>query len=248
MLTLEHQILKSVVLNRDFLYALVLMIGTSVLISACSPLRKYDPKDRAWALPEIVAFEQLDATTDYADDAILFIGSSSIRLWKTLEADMNPYAVIQRGYGGAHFRDMVFFTDRILADHKLSMVVCFVANDISGSSKDGTPQEVLGLFKHFVKQVRAKHPSIPILQIAVTPTQSRWKHWDKINQVNQLMQAYCEETDKLYFVNTVPTYLDAKGQPKPEWFVRDQLHLNTKGYEVWSGLIKSEIERVKALN
>ena len=116
---------------------------------------------------------------------------------------------------------MVFFTERILADHKLSMVVCFVANDISGSSRDGTPKEVLGLFKLFVKQVREKHPTIPILQISVTPTKSRWKLWDKINQVNELIKAYCEKTENLYFIDTVPMYLDADGQPKPEWFVSD---------------------------
>lgn len=217
-------------------------------IFSCAPLKKYSPENRAWALPEIENFEALDATEKYSDDAILFIGSSSIRLWKTLEADMQPYPVIQRGYGGAHFRDLVFFTDRILADHKLSMVVCFVANDISGSPQDGTPKEVLRLLKLFVKQVREKHLNIPILQIAITPTKSRWKYWDEINQVNALMQAYCNKTDNLYFINTVPTFLTANSEPKPEWFVQDQLHLNAKGYEVWNKLIKSEIKRIKTLN
>ncbi len=234
--------LKNSIFSPWFLFC------TTVLLISCSPLKKYYAKDRAWALSEIEAFEKLDETRVYPDDAVLFIGSSSIRLWKTLEEDMKPFNVIQRGYGGAHFRDMIFFTERILADHKLSMVVCFVANDISGSSRDGTPKEVLGLFKLFVKQVREKHPTIPILQIAVTPTKSRWKHWDKINQANKLIKAYCEKKENLYFVNTVPAYLDKDGQPKPEWFVSDQLHLNTEGYEVWNGLIKSKIERVKALN
>ena len=225
---------------------LFIMIVTGLLVfTSCSPLRKYKEKDRKWAYPEIQAFERLDKTQTYAEDAILFIGSSSIRLWKTLEEDMKPYPVIQRGYGGAHFRDMVFFTDRILADHPLSMVVCFVANDISGSGKDGTPQEVLKLFKYFIKQVRAKHPSIPIMQVAITPTQSRWRLWPQINVVNQLIKAYCEKTENLYFINTVPEFLDEHGKPKPQWFVGDQLHLNKKGYEVWNRIIKGEIEKVK---
>ena len=225
---------------------LFIMIVTGLLVfTSCSPLRKYKEKDRKWAYPEIQAFERLDKTQTYAEDAILFIGSSSIRLWKTLEEDMKPYPVIQRGYGGAHFRDMVFFTDRILADHPLSMVVCFVANDISGSGKDGTPQEVLKLFKYFIKQVIAKHPSIPIMQVAITPTQSRWRLWPQINVVNQLIKAYCEKTENLYFINTVPEFLDEHGKPKPQWFVGDQLHLNKKGYEVWNRIIKGEIEKVK---
>ena len=226
---------------------LFVMIVTGLLVfTSCSPLRKYKEKDRKWAYPEIQAFERLDKTQTYAEDAILFIGSSSIRLWKTLEEDMKPYPVIQRGYGGAHFRDMVFFTDRILANHPLSMVVCFVANDISGSSNDGTPKEVLKLFKYFEHQVRAKHPKIPIMQIAITPTKSRWKVWPKIKEVNRLIKAYCEKTENLYFIDTVPEFLDENGQPKPQWFVEDQLHLNAKGYEVWNRIIKGEIEKVKS--
>ena len=72
----------------------ILLLCITVIMSSCSPLKKYDPKDRAWALPEINAFEHQNATTDYSKDAILFIGSSSIRLWKTLAEDMAPYTVI----------------------------------------------------------------------------------------------------------------------------------------------------------
>jgi len=225
-----------------------LILINIVIFNSCSPLKKYNPEYRAWALPEIIAFEKIDEITNYPDDAILFIGSSSIRLWNTLKEDMAPYPVIQRGYGGAHFRDMVFFTDRILADHDLSMVVCFVANDISGSQRDGSPKEVFKLFKIFVKQVRNKYPEIPILQIAVTPTISRWEYWNDIKKVNELMNLYCKNTENLYFIDTIPTYLDAEGQPKSEWFVKDQLHLNAKGYKVWNSLIKSEIELIKTLN
>ena len=178
--------------------ALLLCIVWLLLIS-CSPLKDYNVKDRKWAFPEIEAFERSDKTQSYAEDAILFIGSSSIRLWKTLIEDMKPYSVIQRGYGGAHFRDMVFFTDRIMSDHQLSMVVCFVANDISGSEQDGTPQEVLKLFKHFIKQVRVKYPTIPIMQIAITPTKSRWSLWPEIDKVNALMKGYCEKNRQSLF-------------------------------------------------
>ena len=93
-------------LNHTLFLSIALV---ALFLNSCSPLKKYSAKEREWAYPEIEAFEHLDNTQTYADDAVLFIGSSSIRLWKTLETDMKPYAVIQRGYGGAHFRDMVFF-------------------------------------------------------------------------------------------------------------------------------------------
>jgi len=214
----------------------------SLIFFSCSLSKKYPEKDREWAYPEIQAFEKQDAEVDTPKDALLFIGSSSIRLWKNLTRDMAPYPVIQRGYGGAHFRDLIFFTERILADHDLQMVVCFVANDISGSPKDASPKEVLRLFKYFVKQVRDKHPNIPIMQIAITPTQSRWNKWSEINRVNELLKGYCAKSPNLYFIDTVPEFLDEKGRPITEWFVGDQLHLNQKGYAVWSKIIRAAIE------
>ena len=225
-------------------------VGVGIMflfLYSCSPLRNYPEADRAWAIPEIEAFERLDKTVTYPENSLLFVGSSSIRLWKTLAEDMAPYPVIQRGYGGAHFRDLVFYTDRILADHALQMVVCFIANDISGSPKDSSPKEVLQLFKVFVNQIREKHPDLPILQIAVTPTPSRWRLWNEIRQVNSLLEDYCASQKNLYFIDTVPRFLDEKGQPKPEWFVKDQLHLNATGYTEWNAIIKAEVERVLSL-
>jgi len=206
-------------------------------------MKKYPVEDRAWAFPEIEVFEKLDSQVNYPDDAILFIGSSSIRLWKTLDKDMEPYNVIQRGYGGANFRDVIYFTERILADHKLKMVVCFIANDISGSSDDGSPREVLRLFKLFINQVRSKHPEIPIMQISITPTKSRWEYWKKINKTNDLIKTYCLKKENLFFIDTVKRFLNDEGKPKTEWFVNDQLHLNKLGYAEWSNIIKDAISR-----
>ena len=232
--------------NKDFLGFLIPFVSIFIF-SSCSVLKKYDEKSRKWAYPEIEAFERQDTIVDYPNDAILFIGSSSIRLWKTLTREMHPYPIIQRGYGGAHFRDMVFFTDRVLSDHQLSMVVCFVANDISGSKDDGTPKEVFRLFKYFIKQLRAKYPKIPIMQIAITPTQSRWEYWTKISSVNNLIKTYCEANDNLYFIDTVDEFLNENQQPRSELFISDQLHLNKKGYEVWSKIIRSEIKKLKII-
>ncbi len=44
--------------------------------------------------PAIAEFEKLDQTEQYPDDAILFTGSSSVRLWKTIAEDVAPYPVI----------------------------------------------------------------------------------------------------------------------------------------------------------
>ena len=99
-------------------------------------LKQYPLESYIWAAPEVRQFRALDMSVEYPNDAILFIGSSSIRLWNTIEEVMKPFPVIKRSYGGAHFRDIVFYTDRILANHSPEMIVCFVENGIKGVPED----------------------------------------------------------------------------------------------------------------
>ena len=87
---------------------------------------------------------------------------------------MSPYPVIQRGYGGAHLRDAIFFTEALLGDHQLAMIIGFIANDIKGDPADESLAKVKWLFKFFLKQIRERHPATPFLWIEITPTKSRW--------------------------------------------------------------------------
>ena len=217
----------------------------SVLILSCSPVRKYQslPEVKAWE-SDIQKFEQLDKTEKYPDDAILFAGSSSIRLWTTLEKDMAPYPVIQRGYGGAKLSDFVVYSKRIFDTHQCRAIVIFIANDIMGSPQDKNPDEVASLFRNVLKTIRSTHPKTPVFWIAITPTASRWKVWPQIQTVNSKIQKICENQKNTYFIKTDYAFLNDKGLPIEEYFRDDKLHLTEKGYSVWTGIIKKELNRV----
>tara|TARA_B110000285_G_C14959420_1_gene530891 strand:+ start:257 stop:970 length:714 start_codon:yes stop_codon:yes gene_type:complete len=232
-------------LKNSFLVKCIFTISFCSIFVSCISLKQYPLESYGWAAPEIRQFEFLDKTVQYPDDAILFIGSSSIRLWSTLEQDMNPFSVIQRGYGGAHFRDLIFYTDRILANHAPELVVCFVANDIKGVAEDESPKKILRLIKYFEKQVRSKLPSTPIVFIEITPTSSRWKQWNDIQKVNELLKEYCTTKEDLYFVETAAAFLNKEGKPKDELFISDRLHLNSEGYVLWNQLIKKRLITIK---
>lgn len=221
-----------------FFYALTFLF----LLIQCSPLKQYPKSSYVWASPEIEHFRTLNKI-DAPDNALLFLGSSSIRLWETLAQDMAPYPVIQRGYGGAHLRDAIFFTDALLGDYEPAMIIGFIANDIKGDPQDESPAKVKRLFKFFLKQIRARHPETPFLWVEITPTKSRWAQWEEIKVVNQKIKAYCEKTPHLYFVETADAFLTKEGLPRTELFIEDQLHLNPQGYDLWSSIIKKEIEQ-----
>ncbi|MCX6326745.1 MAG: GDSL-type esterase/lipase family protein [Bacteroidia bacterium] len=222
-----------------------LLLLVSFAVIACSPVRKFQslPKVQAWE-KDIQKFEQHDSSETYSKDAILFTGSSSIRLWSTLKKDMAPYPVIQRGFGGSKLSDMVVYADRIIAPHPCKAIVIFIANDITGSDQDKSPQEVAALFRNVLKTIRKTHPETPVFWVAVTPTVSRWKVWPEIVKANNMIKQICDKKNNSYFIRTDFAFLDSKGQPINELFRDDKLHLTEKGYEVWTGIIKKELNRV----
>src|SRR5512133_2447069 len=131
-----------------------LAILLTFAVISCSPVKKYEslPEVKAWE-KDISEFESLDRSEVYRTDAILFTGSSSIRLWKTLKSDMAPYNVIQRGFGGSKLSDFVVYANRIVAPHPCSAIVIFIANDITGNDGDKSPLEVATLFRSSLKTI-----------------------------------------------------------------------------------------------
>ena len=157
---------------------------------------------------------------------------------------MAPYHPIQRGYGGAKWTDVAIFADRLVTPHKFRAVVFFVANDITGGEHDQTPEEVAQLFAYVLGRVRAHSAEAPVFYVAVTPTESRFRAWKKIKAGNTLVRQLCERSKHTHFIGTESVYLNAAGQPRPELFRKDKLHLSREGYKLWAAAIKSHLDTV----
>jgi glycerophosphoryl diester phosphodiesterase len=222
-----------------------LVLFSALLVLSCSPAKKYQalPEVLAWE-KDIQKFEELDKTESYPDNSILFMGSSSIRLWSTLEKDMAPYPAINRGFGGSRLSDFTVYTDRIVSPHPCSAIVVFIANDITGGENDKSPEEVADLFSYMLKTIRKTHPSTPVFWIAVTPSMLRWKVWPVIQEAGKLIEERCRKVENTFYVKTDFAFLGESGAPKEELFRSDKLHLNEKGYEVWSKILKNEIMKI----
>ena len=217
------------------------------LISSCSPLKKYVGTDKVFE-SQVKALEELDAAETFPDNYILYIGSSSIRLWDSIHKDMAPYNSVKRGYGGAHFYDLIHFTDRLVTPHKnAKAIVCFVANDLTGIWDTPKikirPDQLNRLFSYFTKQVEKIAPEMPIFLIEITPTPSKWGIWNKTAKANDLMKTYCESKENIHFISTRQDFLDENQLPRPELFIEDQLHLNREGYKLWAQIVKSNLDK-----
>lgn len=184
---------------------------------------------------EIRAFEAQDAKKMPPKGGILFVGSSSIRLWKTLAQDFPKHPVINRGFGGSAISDSIRYTPRIVLPYKPKMIVFFAGtNDISSGK---TPETVFNDWKTFVGGVREKLPQTKFAYLAVTPAPSRWNKIAEVKKTNELIRDWCLATPGLTFIETFPYFTTADGGPRPDLFVSDQLHLNEKGYDIWRKLV-----------
>ncbi len=221
-----------------------------VLLMVAAQLQAEDPiaQYRAAAVErwedDIQELEQLDQAETDPEHAILFIGSSSIRLWEEMAEDMAPWPTIRRGYGGAKLSDLAVYVERLIEPHQFDALVIFVANDISGKESDKTPEEVLRLYQYVIKTVRQSRADTPVFFIGITPSSSRFAVWDQIKQANALIARYCSSEPRLHYIDTADHYLTEAGKPKDALFREDQLHLNRDGYRLWAKIIKAELANV----
>ena len=220
---------------RNFKFYLVLV---PIFILLAIPALAQDTDMWETAMLE---FERLDRENVYPPNSILFTGSSSIVLWRTLAQDMAPFPVIQRGFGGSKMPDVLKHADRYIKKHQFSAVVVFVANDITGdpNNSDKSLSEVRDLFEQFVQKIRSYNAEAPIFIMALTPTNSRWHVWNNTRAANLLLQGLADENENVIFVPTEDLFLGDDGKPKPELFVSDQLHLAPAGYELWTKRLRS---------
>jgi len=193
---------------------------------------------------EIAKLEAKDRAETHPQHSILFVGSSSIRRWTDIAADVAPYSPIQRGYGGAKWSDVAVFVERLIWPHQFRAVVFFVGNDISGRDNDKSPEEVAGLFSYVLGKVREHNTEAPVFYVAVTPTPARFGAWPEIKAANTAVRAVCDSADNTYFIGTESVFLDAEGKPRPEFFCDDKLHQNRDGYVRWAAVIKSHLDTV----
>ena len=215
-----------------------------ILFNSCSITGKYKTEASVRWSNDILKFEQLDKETKDPENAILFAGSSSIRLWSTLKEDVAPYPVIQRGFGGSKFSDLAVYTKEIVYPHQFRALVIFEANDITGDVADKSPEEVARLFRQIVRTVRRKYPEQPIFLFEITPTKSRWPVWPKISQANKLLRESCSALHNTYFIETSGDYLNREGEPREELFIQDKLHQNHDGDLIWGELVRKKLDEV----
>lgn len=211
-------------------------------LSADSP-KKIDPSRYE---KEIAAIETKTRAAGNPRGAILFVGSSSIRLWD-LEASWPGLTVLNHGFGGSTLPDTLHYFDRLVAPFAPKAVVVYAGdNDIGSFNR--TAADMASDFKTLVEKMEAGLPGVPLVFIAIKPSVKRWHLWPEMNAANEAIAAICAGREGLHFADiAAPMLRDRQGAPAPEWFVKDGLHLSPTGYERWTRVIRATLVEAGAL-
>jgi lysophospholipase L1-like esterase len=205
--------------------ALLLLLTAPLARGADAPFEK-----------DIRAFEAADAKQPPSKDAILFVGSSSIRFWTTLKDDFPDLQVINRGFGGSEIADSTRYADRIVIPYHPRQIVMYAGdNDLA---KGKSPRQVADDFKAFVQKVRSALPDVPISYICIKPSIQRWKLADKIREADHLIREYAAGEKNIDYIDVFTPMLDEQGMPRKELLREDGLHLNREGYKLWVSLVR----------
>ncbi len=203
----------------------------------CAVVLAADPADKSpfgkWE-SAIQKFEQQDKADSPPKGAILFVGSSSIRLWK-LDDSFPKLKTINRGFGGSEIADSNHFADRLILKHEPRVVVLYAGdNDIA---KGKSAEIVTSDFRQFVKTIHDDLPETRIVFIAIKPSIKRWSLVKTVREANAAIHKMCEQDQKLSFADIDTPMIGDDGRPRAELFAKDGLHLNPDGYRVWTKVL-----------
>jgi len=208
---------------------------------SCAPVQQRPSAPATNWEPVIAKFEEADRHSPPPKGAVLFVGSSSIVLWKDLADAFPSTKVINRGFGGSEIADSIHYIDRIVAPYQPKMVVLYAGDNDLANGK--TPQRVFEDYREFVTRIRYKLPEIRIAFIAIKPSPARWYLIQKVRAANEMIETYTSQGGDLIYLDVFTPMLGADGKPREELYAEDKLHLSAEGYRLWRSLIAPHIAR-----
>lgn len=219
-------------------FFLLLLLGS--LLSGCNSdylIRSTDYRSPDHFEKAIQKFEKTDAGLMPPQGAVLCVGSSSIRMWHgKLAEDLAPLTVIGRGFGGSNTNDLLHYADRVVIKYKPRAVMIYEGdNDVAQGVK---PLAIIATYQRLLDKIEADLPGCRVYLLAVKPSIKRWEMWPKMSRVNERLAELAEDRKNVTYIDIATPMLGADGKPRADLFIKDDLHLNRAGYELWRDTIR----------
>lgn len=206
-----------------FIAALLLVVAQSSVVSAQNAFAQ-----------EVDSIVELSSAKGY-DMPIVFIGSSSISMWKTLEQDFAGLEVLNHGFGGSQFKDLLLYQDQLIERFEPSMLVIYCGdNDIAnGADPERVAEDADRLADGFS---RVSKQGL-VLLLSVKPSPARWELKEKYQQLNGKLKAMADQYEHVVYIDVWTPMLKKNGEPDAKLFLEDGLHMNGNGYTIWKNAL-----------
>jgi len=198
-------------------------------------------QDPEFFADEIAALEAADLAHPPPARPIVFVGSSSIRLWDTLAEDMAPLPALNRGFGGSQLAHAVHFADRAVIRYQPRAVVLYAGDNDLDARTGKSAADVVRDFQAFVGRVHTAVPDARIYYLSIKPSRMRWARWPEQAKANAEIAALCAKDPRLAFLDVATPMLATGEPPSRELFIFDGLHLSERGYALWTGVVKPRL-------
>ncbi|NQV50400.1 MAG: hypothetical protein HQ507_07875 [Candidatus Marinimicrobia bacterium] len=218
------------------------LILFSIVICSCGPTPKATPEpvvDPLRFSGKVADYKAADSLKKPIPNSLLFVGSSSIDGWKTLAQDFPEVNILNRGLGGSHMSDLIYFLDDIVFPYRPNAIVVYEGDNDIASGK--SPEKVLTDFNTFTTRIFEKWPNIPIFFISIKPSLARIEHMGNMAKANALIKARIDQQATVFYIDVYNPMLGADGTPLKDIFGPDGLHMNEAGYALWIKEIKKEL-------
>lgn len=233
--------MKKIVKGTAVLFGLLILVLSWPAWQVYEEIQKARSEDPLVWEDDIQALESNTSSLASGGQGVVFVGSSSIRLWDSLTDDMSPIGVIQHGFGGAKLNDIVHYAQRLVNAWQPRAVVVFAGTNDIDPSATKTPEQLLASYQAFVAAVRADQPGVPIFYIGITPSPMRWAVWPIAQATNTLIEQWSGSDPDLHFIDTSGGLMGSNGEPDPDNYRFDGLHLSEQGYGVWREIIRKRL-------
>lgn len=187
---------------------------------------------------EIAAFKKQDSVSFPPAKAILFVGSSSFRLWKDVQDHFPGYTIVNRGFGGSALPDVIRYANDIIIPYRPKQIVIYCGeNDFAGNDTL-SPEQVAQRFIELFTIIRSRYKKIPIAYVSMKPSPSRTKLLVKFETANEMIKNFLVTEKRTAYIDVYHAMLNEEGDPMPDIFIEDKLHMNAKGYAIWQKIIE----------
>ena len=192
-----------------------------------------------WYEDEIKRLETVGQQTGHKAGTI-FYGSSTIRLWDSLEEDLPNLQPLNLGFGGSTLAACVWFFDRVMQGYQPKQLVVYAGDNDLGDGRH--PEEIFIFFQQLAARAREHFGDMPCYFISLKPSVSRWHMADQFKFTNNLIETEIKSYNNNWqFIDIFKEMIDPAGHPKREYYLDDGLHLSENGYKLWKKLIDERI-------